>query len=125
MPAASAADVRTDIDTALSDSDIVALLERVARDIDREYDAQSGITFEDTEHRSDFEAVLTALRIAEGRDRRAESASTGRTSTEYETAAVDGLRKRVRRLDPGDVYGRSGSVVRRDGRHISTTGDSS
>lgn len=129
MPEASAADVRAEIDTYLDDSDIEGpdgnggLLARVAREIDRAYDG-TDITFEDTQHRQDFEAVLTALRIAEGRDRRGESVSSGRSSTDYETDEIDNLRKRVRRDDPGEEFGRSGRVVRDDGRHISTTGGS-
>lgn len=114
----SPTEVRVEIDTRLTDADITNILDVVERDIDREYD--SG-TFEDTQHRQDFEAVLTALRIASGRDRRADSAASGRSQTTYETAEVDSLRQRVRRLDPGNEFGRSGTIVRDSSRHVSTT----
>lgn len=117
-------DVRVEIDTILGDSEVEDLLERLEREIDREYDPSSGVTFDDSQHRMDFEATLTALRIAEGRDRRAETAQSGRTSTTYETAEIENLRKRVRRLDPGDEFGRSSRVVRDTDRHVSTTSDS-
>jgi hypothetical protein len=117
-------DVEVEIDTVLDDSKISSLLDRVEREIDRQYD-EADIKFDDTQHRVDFEAALTALRIAEGWDRRAESEQSGGTSTTYETAEIDNLRKRVRRLDPGEEFGRSGRVVRDDGRHISTTGSGS
>jgi len=117
-------DVEVEIDTVLDDSKISSLLDRVEREIDRQYD-EADIKFDDTQHRVDFEATLTALRIAEGLDRRAESEQSGRTSTTYETDEIDNLRKRVRRLDPGDEFGRSGKVVRDEGRHISTTGSDS
>jgi hypothetical protein len=120
MPEASIDDVRVEIDTTLSDGDISDVLDRVARDIDREYDAPG---FDDTQHRQDFEAVLAALRIASGRDRRAEEVTSGRTSQTYETSEVKELRNRVRRLDPGDVFGRPSSTIRDSGRHVSTTGD--
>lgn len=124
-------DVRVEITTNLTDTDIQGasgnggLLARVEREIDRQYDASSGVTFADTQHRVDFEATLTALRIAEGRDRRAEEAQSGRSSTAYETSEIQNLRKRVRRLDPGEAFGRSGRVIRDDDRHISTTTEES
>lgn len=111
-------DVRREISTILDDPDITNVLKRIEREIDREYDNPG---FEDTEHRQDFEAVLAALRIAEGRDRRAESTTSGRSTVEYEAAEVDSLRKRVRRSDPGDAFGRSGAVVRDKDRHTTTT----
>jgi hypothetical protein len=114
--------VRLELDTNLSDTEISNLLDRVARDIDREYDEDSDVTFDDDQHRVDFEASLTALRIAEGRDRRAETSQSGRTSVTYETRTVDALRKHVRNLDPGEEFGYSGAVVRDTSRHVSTTG---
>jgi len=117
----SPTEVRVEIDTHLDNEDVDDLLDRVEREIDREYDGTS-ITFEDSQHRMDFEAALTALRIAEGRDRRAEQVQSGRSSTTYETVEIDNVRKRVRRLDPGEEFGRSGRIVRDDDRHISTTG---
>jgi len=115
------ADVRVDFATHLSDDDVLAILDRIEREIDREYDAASDVTFEDTQHRKDFEAALTQLRIATGRDRRADSVQSGRSSTEYETSEVAAIRQRVRRLDPGEVFGRSSRVVRDDTRHSTTT----
>lgn len=132
MPEATASDVRLEIDTVLEDAEIQGasddpdddgLLGRIEREIDREYADDPDVTFEDTQHRADFEAVLTALRIAEGLDRRAEEAQTGRSSRSYETSEIANLRKRVRRLDPGDAFGYAGSTVRDTGRHISTGGN--
>jgi len=122
MVEASPSDVRVDIETHLDDSDITAIISRTAREIDRAYE-DTDVTFADTQHRQDFEAALAALRIAEGRDRRASDVSTGGTSETYETAEIDNLRKRVRRDDPGDQFGRSGKVVRDTGRFSATTGD--
>lgn len=102
MPEATASDVRVEIDTILEDADITTLTARIEREWQRVYDSSD---FEDAQHIQDFEATLTALRIAEGRDRRAESVSSGRTSTDYETAEVDSLEKRVQRLDPGNEFG--------------------
>lgn len=130
MPEASASDVRVEIDTHLDDSDIEGadgdggLLARIAREIDRAYDDDLEVVFADVQHRQDFEAVLTALRIAEGKDRRGESVQSGRTSTTYEASEIENLRKRVRRADPGDEFGHAGSVVRDTDRHVSTTTDS-
>jgi hypothetical protein len=129
----AASDVRVEIDTVLSDADIegaendpddTGILGRIEREITREYDSTS-VTFTDDQHRQDLEAALAALRIAEGRDRRGESVSSGRTSTEYETAEIQNLRKRVRRADPGEAFGRSSRVTRDTSRHIVTTGDDS
>jgi hypothetical protein len=111
------ADVRVEIDTVLDDPEITKILNRVERDIGREYTTPG---FNDDQHRQDFEAALAALRIAEGRDRRAESVSSGRSETAYEANAVDALRKRVRRLDSGDAFGRAANIVR-DDRHTTTT----
>lgn len=118
MPTATPSDIRVEIDTGLDDSGISAILDRVEREIDRAYDNPD---FVDTDHRRDFEATLAALRIAEGRDRRAAEASTGGVSTNYEIDEITQLRKRVRRDDPGDEFGHAGSIRQRDGRNISTT----
>lgn len=129
MPKATADDVRLEIDTVLEDSTIEGadgdadddgLLGRIEREWRREYDEDR---FDGTAHIRDFEAVLTALRIAEGLDRRADTAQSGRTSTTYETSEIENLRKRLRRLDPGDEFGHSGQIVRRDSRHTTSTGD--
>jgi len=126
MPEADPDDVRDEIDTTIGGTEIARLLNRLARDIDREYDG-TGVTFEDAQHRSDFEAALAALRIATGnapdaRDRTASEAQTGRTSQTYEASTVARLRKLVRRRDPGDTFGRSSNVIRDTDRHISTSG---
>lgn len=129
MPTATASDVRVEINTYLSDAEIEGdsndasddgILGVIERDIDRTYTDPG---FEDTAHRRDFEAVLCALRIAEGRDRRAESETSGRTTTEYETSTVESLRRRVRRLDPGSEFGHPGSITRDTDRHIASTSD--
>lgn len=121
----SPTEVRVETDTILNDTEINAILDRLERDIDRKYDGSSSVTFDDTQHRQDFEATLAALRIAEGRDRRAESVQSGRSSTEYETSEIDNLRQRVRRLDPGDAFGRPSTVIRDTDRHISSSGGNS
>jgi hypothetical protein len=121
MPDATPSDVRTEIETHLDDSEISDKIARVSREIDREYDGESSVSFADTQHRTDFEAALTALRIAEGADRRAETASSGGTSTTYETSEIENLRKRVRRDDPGETFGHAGQIVRDTDRHTSTT----
>lgn len=113
--------VRAEIDTVLEDSDIQSILERVARDISREYDAEK---FEDDQHRADLESTLAALRIASGRDRRAESVQTGRSSVDYEVAEVNRVRAAVRRTDPGDAFS-SGGVRRNTDRHVQSTGGNS
>lgn len=115
--------VRVEISTHLDDAAIEGdsndpdddeILGRVERDIDREYDDSD---FEDTQHRKDFEAVLAALRIASGRDRRAESVQSGRTRTTYEASEVASLRARLRRLDPGDAFS-VGGVKRNSDRNV-------
>jgi hypothetical protein len=129
----TASDVRVEIDTHLADSDIegtegdsndTGILGRVEREIDREY-ASGDVLFEDDQHRQDLEAVLAALRIAEGRDRRGESVASGRSRTKYETSEISNLRKRVRRADPGDAFGRSSRVIRESNRNVTSTGSNS
>jgi hypothetical protein len=116
-------DVRIDIDTVLDDPEIKAILEnRIEPEWQRHYDTND---FDGADHIQRFEAALTALRIAEGRDRRASDVTSGRSSTTYEADEIATLRKRVRRQDPGDEFGHAGTVVRDDGRHISTTGSDS
>jgi len=117
MPEATPTDVKRDIDTYLDAPDIAAIIVRVEREWQRAYDVSD---FDDAQHIADFEATLTALRIADGRDRRAESEQTGRTSTTYEASAVDALRKQVRRLDPGTMFGRGSSIIRDDDRYVSS-----
>lgn len=117
MPEANPSNVRVEIDTELTDNAVSDLIDRVERDWQREYDATD---FADTQHIQDFEATLTALRIASGRGRRAASETRESASIEYETSEVDNLRQRVRQLDPGNSFG-LGTVRRDTDRHISTT----
>ena len=104
MAEATPADVREEVDSSLSDLDISDILDRAARDIDREYDADA---FSTREARVDFEAVLAALRIATGRERRARTASSESTSVEFRAIEIDALRVRLVRRDPGEAFGRS------------------
>jgi hypothetical protein len=117
MPGATPIDVRIEIDTDLDDPQIAALLRRIKREWQREYRAT---VFEDDQHVADFEAALTALRIAEGRDRRAETVQSGRTSTTYEASEIKALQKRVRRLDPGDTFGHSATLRRDMDRYVTS-----
>ena len=119
------ADVKVETDTVLKNTKISSLLERIEREIDRAYDDDPSVTFDDTQHRVDFEATLTALRIAEGLDRRAESVTSGRSSRTFDTAEIDNLRQRVRSLDPGDEFGQPSSVIWDSDRHISSSGGNS
>lgn len=118
MVEAIPSDVRVEIDTHLDDSAISDILTRIKRGWQRAYD---GSDFDDTQHIADFEATLAALRIAEGRDRRAEDVQSGRTQQTYETAEIDNLRQRLRRLDPGEEFGHDGSVVRDTDRYVANT----
>jgi len=122
MPEATPSDVAVEIDTHLDDTKIQTIIDRVGREVGRAYD-DSTVVFDDTQHQSDFEATLTALRIAEGWDRRAEEVSTGGTSESYETSEIENLRKRVRRLDPGEEFGYSSDIIRDTDRHTTTGGD--
>lgn len=122
MPEAEPSDVRLEVDTDLEDTELTKLIARVAREVEREYGDDPSVTFEDAQHRSDFEAVLTALRIVGGRDRSKKSAALGSGQFTYETSEIDSVRKRVRRLDPGDEFGYSSSIIRDDGR-TTVTGD--
>ena len=127
MPEATADDVRLEIDTRLSDEDIEGdpadadddgLLGRVARDWQREYASSD---FEDSQHIADFEATLTALRIATGRDPTASSESLGNWSKEYDADRVQELRVRVRRLDPGEAFGNA-PLIRDSDRYSGSVG---
>lgn len=129
---ASPSDVRIEIDTDLDDSDLSDLIARVFRDIEREYaDTDGNFTTEDEDgntvdlfldddHQRDFEAVLTAYRIAGGRDRRVESESVASVSATYEASEIAALRRRVSRLDPGEEFTSvaSSGVVRDTDRHV-------
>lgn len=124
MPTAIPTDVRAEIDTSLPDSDIAQVLQLVERDIDRAYGANPG--FVDTQHRSDFEAALTALRIAEANspsaeDRAASEVQTGRSTVSYESSVIDTLRQRVRQRDPGNSFSTNAGVVRDGARYVTST----
>lgn len=119
----SPAEVKNEIDTDLSDSDINSILDLVERDIDRTYTSPD---FDDDQHRIDFEAVLAALRIAEGnapdaQDRSATEVGSGQTDVVYEESFIASLRQRVRRRDPQSSFGYS-SAVRRDSDRYVTSG---
>lgn len=106
----SPTEVKVEIDTKLSDSAINDILDRIEREINRAYSSGTG-DFESSQHRQDFEAALAALRIAEGRGRRANRESRESGSITYETSEIEQLRKRVRRDDPGEVFGQPGNVI--------------
>lgn len=121
--AATPSDVRREINTDLSDSEIQTILDRAGRDIDRRYASSD---FADTAHRDDFEAVLAAARIAGGRDRRASRKSLDgpdetSASKTYENSEVDHLRGQVRLLDPGEAFSSGG--VTADGSRWSRVAD--
>lgn len=102
-------DVRLEIDTGLDDPEIESLVDREERRINRTYDADD---FQDDQHRADLEALLAAIRIATSHDRAEDSITTGRTSIEYGNDLLADLRRRARRLEPGDEL--VGGGVRRD-----------
>lgn len=118
---ADPSDVRVEIDTELEDTDIDRILARVARDIGRTYDDDPDDLFDDDAHQQDFEAVLTALRIATGRDRRAETENIGSYRVTYETAVVDGLKAQLMKLDPGEAFTSTGGTRRNTDRHVRST----
>lgn len=129
---ASPDDVRLELDTELDDTDISSLIQRVYRDIERAYLDDTGEftttddegntvdLFDNDDHQRDFEALLTAYRIASGRDRRAESESVASVSVTYEASEIAALRRRVARLDPGEQFTSiaSSGVVRDTDRHV-------
>lgn len=125
MPEASVSAVRVEIDTDLEDTAIQDILHRVERDVNRAYDG-SDITFADAQHRADFEAVLAALRIATGRDRRKASVSRGDVSWKYRAKAdsIARLQGAVARLDPGDAFATPGAVRRDTDRTVRSTSPS-
>ena len=118
MPEATADDVRVEIDTRLSDSDIDGILARVERDWQREYESSA---FEDTQHIADFEATLTAHRIATSRDRTTSDESLGNRSKTYDTSFVSQIEERIRALDPGDAFAR-GTFIRDSNRYSGRAG---
>lgn len=118
-PVAQPDDVRREVDTQLDNEVLSDILAVVARDVGREYDVADA--FENEDHRRDFEAALTALRIVSGRDRRAEQVSSGRSSVTYEASEVASVRSRVTRRDPGDSFS-AGGLRRNTDRHVRATG---
>ena len=98
MATATPTDVRLEIDTKLSDQKIEAVIERKARDIDRD-DNVGGL---DEPDRRDLEAVLAALHIATKLDRATSSQQVGNAQKSYEESLVDELRADARRLGATD-----------------------
>jgi hypothetical protein len=102
---AAADDVRLEIETELSDTEIQGpsgdggILARVARDIERVMDSPPG---DGTNDRQDLEAVLAALFIATSRERSRAKESRESASHTYEESLIDGLRGRARRLGAPD-----------------------
>lgn len=100
-PLATVDDVRVEVETDLDDDKIEKLLERVARDIDREYGSEPpDKAFADEPHRQDFEAALTAYRIVSNHDRKYTEESVAQASKRYDGSVIDFLKERVARLDP-------------------------
>ncbi|WP_435552757.1 hypothetical protein [Natrinema sp. CGMCC1.2065] len=98
MATATPTDVRLEIDTKLGDEKIQKVIERKARDIDRD-DNVGGL---DEPDRRDLEAVLAALHIATKLDRAASSQQVGNAQKSYEESSVDELRADARRLGATD-----------------------
>jgi len=108
MPTAQPRDVRVEISTHLDPVEILDVIDRVSRDIDR---VMSGPPGADTDDRQDLEAVLAALHIATSRDRAESDASSGRTSVTYEESMIDELRARARRLGAPDELVSTGQTA--------------
>lgn len=102
-------DVRDILDTHVQDQDIQPIIDRVSREIDREYSPDD---FQSETHRVDLVSAMAALRIVSSFDRRASSVKLGNASKTYDTSLVDYFRGLVRRYDPGDSLSVGG--VRRD-----------
>lgn len=113
-PIATTEDVQDILDTSVSDEDIQPILDRVGREVGREYDAED---FADETHRVDLESAMAALRIVSSFDRRASSVKLGNASKTYDTSLVDYFRGLVRRYDPGDSFSTGGSK-RDTERHV-------
>jgi len=106
MTTASSSDVRIEIDTFLPDPEIDKIIQRTNRDIEREMPDPPD---PGTNDRRDLEAVLSALHIVTSRDRAESSATTGRTTANYETSMVSDLTSRARRLGaPESLLGTTG-----------------
>ena len=112
--------MRVEIETNLSDSDIADILGRVERDWQREYESSA---FEDSQHIADFEATLTAHRIATGRDRTISDESLGARSLTYDSSFVAQIEQRLRMLDPGDAFAH-GTLIRDTNRYTGSAGQS-
>lgn len=99
MATATASDVRVEIDTTLTDSEIDSVVSRVERDLKRELDSPPA---SGTDKRQDLESVLAALFIATSRDRAESSAQSGRTSVTYEDSLIEELKARAKLLGATD-----------------------
>lgn len=99
----AASDVRVEIETELTDSEIDDILGRVERDIDREYSTGTD-DFDSTQHRVDFEAAVAAYRIGTGRDPRMQRESVGNVTLDTDGSPVAALKRRVTLLDPGGAF---------------------
>lgn len=106
---ADPSDVRVEIKTSLTNDEIEAVLDRVGRDVDRAYTTDD---FEDDQHRIDLEAVIAAIRIAKGRDRRKSSESIGSRNVEWVGTGIGAAIARRDRLDPGDEFSSTSRVIR-------------
>ncbi|AXR78990.1 hypothetical protein [Natrarchaeobaculum sulfurireducens] len=98
MTLAEPDDVRLEIDTNLEDDRITKVIERKARDIDRD----DGVPVLDEPDRRDLEAVLAALHIATKLDRATSSQQLGNAQKSYEESMVEELRADARRLGATD-----------------------
>ncbi|KDE60621.1 hypothetical protein EL22_00065 [Halostagnicola sp. A56] len=98
MATATPADVLLEIDTNLSDEKIEKVIERKARDIDRD-DNIGGL---DEPDRRDLEAVLAAIHIATKLDRATSNQQLGNAQKSYEESSIDELRADARRLGATD-----------------------
>lgn len=116
MAQATIADVREIINTDLSDVEISEILDRAARTIALTYTDED---FVDLQHKADFEATLTAIWIAGGKDRRAESISSESAKVTYEASVINQLRAQLNRLDPGEEFG-TARVNRDADRYVSS-----
>lgn len=113
MADATIDDVRELIDTDLDDIDIQNILDRVSREVGREYGDED---FKDEYHRADLEAAIAALRIVTGPERQARQIQLGNAMKTYNSSDVDWLRDLIRRLDPASAF--SVGVRRDSDRHI-------
>ncbi|WP_226040848.1 hypothetical protein [Natrinema sp. DC36] len=98
MSTATPTDVRLEIDTKLADEKIQKVIDRKARDINRD----DGVAGLGDQVRTDLEAVLAALHIATKLDRATTNEEVGSARKSYEESMVDELRADARRLGATD-----------------------